>query len=362
VSTTVLFLPTASGTGYRWMRLVDDRVVGRGDGLPVPSGDDGPTVAIAPADAVTLHWAELPGASPAQTVAAARLLAADASAAPVAELHVAVGDEQLPERPIGVVAASQMRAWLERLASDGVDADRLLPAPMLLPRPDQGFVRAEIGGQRVARGATTGFADEEGLADLVFAGEPTETLDLGALEHAIAAAVAAPVLDLRQGAFARRRSIGIDWALVRRLAWLALAILSITLLIDVVRIVRLELAADSVEARTEALARSGLPAGETVNDAGRQLSARLAGLRGPGQGFTRTAAVLFAVVQAVPGSELSALSFQPDGTLRATVSVPTEGAALDLRTRLERAGLAAAAGTFTSANGRYTGDLTVTAR
>ena len=120
--TLILFLPSAQ-TPMRWLRVADGGVAARGEGLPMidPEIDPAP-VAVAPADAVTLHWADLPDRSTAQAVAAARLLVADASAAPVGDLHVAVGrEDDLLERPIGVVAAAQMRRWLAMLAADGID-------------------------------------------------------------------------------------------------------------------------------------------------------------------------------------------------------------------------------------------------
>ena len=42
----------------------------------------------------------------------------------------------------------------------------------------------------------------------------------------------APLFNLRQGPFARRRRIGIDWPLVRRLAIMGAGILALTLAID----------------------------------------------------------------------------------------------------------------------------------
>jgi len=50
--TTLLFLP-AGETGFRWMRVADARVVGEGEGIPDAIDDE--TIAVAPADAVTLH-------------------------------------------------------------------------------------------------------------------------------------------------------------------------------------------------------------------------------------------------------------------------------------------------------------------
>ena len=357
--TLVLFLPHADAD-YRWLRVAGDDVVARGEGLPDP-GDD-TTVAIAPAGAVTLHWAELPDRSPAQATAAARVLTAEASAAPIAELHVAVGREDGADRPIGVVAAADMRGWLQALAAGGVDPQAILPAPMLLPRPDSGFVRADLGGEGVVRGATSGFADEARLTDLVTGGEAPTVLDRGAIEAAIAAAVARPALDLRQGPFARRRRRALDWALIRRLAVLAGVILLVTLAISLVRIVRYDLAAGAAEDRADALARSGLPRGESVNDAARQLDARLLGLRGPGQGFSRTVAAVFAAVQGVPGSEVTRVDFAETGELHVGLACENEGEVTDLLGRLQASGFAARAGVFTSAGGRVSGELTVTPR
>ena len=321
-------------------------------------------VAVVPADAVTLHWAELPDRSLAQSITAARLLAADASATPIGELHVAVGREGTNvERPIGVVAAGQMQAWLAELAANGVDPEAILPAPMLLPRPDAGYLRADLGGEGVVRGPTSGFADEARLTELVTGGAAPDVMPREELEAAIVAAVAQPALDLRQGPFARRTRIGIDWALVRRLAWLSAAILAVTVLITLVQMLAYSNAADELERRTDLLARTGLARGEAVNDADRQLNARLERLRGGGMGFSRTAAAVFGAVRATPGTEVRTLSFDPVGAMRATVGVQNEGQILQLQRQLDAAGFnAVPMGQFQSNSGRLSGDIMVKPR
>ncbi|HEX8486289.1 type II secretion system protein GspL [Sphingomonas sp.] len=355
--TTLLFLP-AGDSGYRWWRIADERVVAQGDGVPP---GDAPVVAIAPADAVALHWAELPSRSPAQASAAARILAAEASATPVADLHVAIGDEGQGERPIAVVDGDMMRAWLADLAAAGVDPAAVLPAPMLLPRPDHGFVRGEIAGFPAVRGRATGFADEARLTALVTGGEVPATLDRAAVQAAVIAAVASPALDLRQGAFARRRRRAIDWPLVRRLALLGLAILGVTLAIDLVRIARYSLAADALTARADALARTGLPRGETVTDADRQLDERLSQVRGPGLGYSATVATIYDAVRATPGTELTAFDFQANGDLRLGISCEREALATDLQRAITARGLDVRAGVFQATGGRVSGEFTVTA-
>ena len=354
--TTLLFLPDGD-VDFRWMRFGE--VPAHGDG--VPEGDE-TIVAVAPADAVTLHWAELPSRSLAQATAAARLLAAEASAQPVGELHVAVGTAEADGHPIGVVGAGVMAGWLAALARAGVDPVAVVPAPMLLPRPEEGYVRADVAGRGMVRGRTSGFADEARLTELVTGEHPPAQLGRDALDAALAAAAVSPALDLRQGPFARRRRFAVDWRLIRRLTVLALTILAVTLAISLVRLAKYSFAADATEARADALAATGLPRGETVTDPDRQLAERLGRTRGPGLGFTTTTAAAFAAIRGVPGTEVTAIDFTATGELRLTVAVEREALATDLQRALERAGFAVRASTFTAAAGRVTGDLTVSPR
>lgn len=353
---TLLFVPPQADRPWRWWRVADDRVADEGEGLPDPS--DEPVVAVAPADAVTLHWADLPSRSPAQAQAAARVLIGDASAG-TGDLHVAVGPDIGGDRAIAVVGGGRMAGWLADMARAGIDPAAMIPAPLLLPEPEEGFVRADLAGQGIVRGRATGFADEARLTDLVTGGVAPVTLPRGEVVAAAAAALAARPLDLRQGAFARRRRRAIDWALVRRLAVLGGLVLLATLAIDLVRIARYSIGADTVEAQAAVIARQGLARNAGEGDAARMLGERLSRLRGPGMGFSATAAAVYAVVQTVPESDVTALAFQPDGALRVSLSLPGEAQANAMRVQLERAGLSVEPGTFQAAGGRVTGDLTV---
>jgi len=360
--TTLLFLP-AGDAGFRWMRFGDAGLLARGEGIP--AGDE-PVVAVVPGDAVTLHWADLPARSTAQAAAAARIVAAEASAAPPGELHVAVGEAEGrgdgTDRAIAVVGAAAMRDWMDMLARAGVDPVALVPAPLLLPRPEEGFVQATVAGQALVRGRTSGFADEAPLTELVTRGEPLTPIEREPLDAALAAAAASPALDLRQGPFARRRRFAIDWRLIRRLAVLGAAILGVTFAISLVRVAKYSFAADALEARADALAATGLPRGETVTDADRQLGERSGRVIGPGLGFSTTVAAAFAAVRNVPGTEVTAIDFAANGDLRLTVSTEREALATDLKRALEAAGFTVRASVFQSAGGRVSGELTVSVR
>lgn len=358
---TLLFLPPDERQSWRWWRLDDDSLLAEGEGAPATAD---PVIAVAPADAVTLHWADLPARSMAQAVAAARAVVSDATAVPVSGLHVAVGPA-VPgeERPIAVVAPERMAHWLAMLAAHGVDPVAVVPAPLLLPVPEEGHVRAELPHHAAVRGRASGWADDPALTALVTGGESPATLERALLHASAAAVAAAPPVDLRQGPFARRTRRAIDWRLVRRLAVLAGLVLLATLAIDLVRIARYSFGAATLEARADALARQGLPRGAggdvAEGDAARMLTDRLSRLRGPGAGFSRTAAAAYRIVEEVPDSEVTAIRFDPDGKLTVSLSLAGEAQANSVKSRLEAAGFTVEASVFAANNGRLTGDMTV---
>lgn len=334
-----------------WWIVEGGAVALRGDAENVLP-DDLPDhiVAVAPAGAMTIHVAELGSLATQQARTAARLLVADTSAVPVETQHVAVGEADGSDRSVAVIGNGRIAAWLEQLQARGIDPDAILPAPLMLPRPETGFVRAVIGGETLLRGRGTAFADEAGLTELLVADAPIEDV---APEPLILAALTAPELDLRQGAFARRNRFRVDGKLVRRLALLGAAIAAVTLLIAVVQIARYGFGASTLDAQAEAVARSA-GVDSTAN-----LQARLAARRGSGLGFTATAGALASAVQSVPNIELASLNFDSDGLLRATILAPGPAEAEALRSRLRNMGLAVEATPFQGENGRIRGEFRI---
>jgi general secretion pathway protein L len=358
----LLFLGREEGLDG-WLRLEEGAVVARGQGPDIPQVLEGAAIAaIVPGDMVTLHWIELPaGLAPAQAAAAARLAAAEHSAQPLPEMHVAVGAARGEEalRCVALVAAADMAAWLARLQAAGIDPDLMLPETLLLAPPDTGIARYDRGAVSLYRGATDAFAAEPDLAGLVLAGREVRTVDREAFEAGLAEAVAAPAIDLRQGPFARPRRWQIDRALVRRLALLGLLILLATLAIQVAAILRYTFAADALEAEAQRVASSALPRNTGIADASGELDARLAELRGGGIGFTAIAAPVFAAVRDTANAEVSAIAFSPDGSLRVTVQADLPATIAAVASRIEAAGFRVETGALRSGGGRQLSDLMV---
>lgn len=359
MSTLVVF---ADG---HWLRIVAGDILSRGEHIAdaLPQSDDERTVAIVPAADVIVRTIDLPDLADLQAQGAARIALADVSMLPPEALHVAVGaaDAEGHRIAAGVPVAS-LTALLSSLAEAGLDPDHLLAAPLLLARPETGFVRGDLGSEIVVRGTETAFADDPVLTPLLTSDNPVETLDRPALEAALIAAVEFPEADLRHGLFAKRRRWPVDLARLRRYAMMALITGALILTAQIVSIVRLNARASTIEAETLIQATAVLPPGTTVTDAVLQSEARLAAMQGAGGGFEPLAAAVGAAVNATPNVELGSMVFDGEGGLRATVRAATAADLSAVEAKLGASGLQIISGPIVANQGRPYRDITVRAR
>jgi general secretion pathway protein L len=310
--------PDAAGATL--LRFADGRapllVVGAGGG----------TALAVPGTEVAIHWLDLAGdLSPAQAAAAARLMLADASAEPLADMHVAVGRPENALTPVALVPVARMHAWVEG------DPDLIVPEPLLLPPPAEGLVRHGLDH----RGLAAAFSVEPELAALL-SDAAVADLDEAAFEAGLAAALADPVLNLRQGAFARRRQWKVDRGSLRRAALLLAALALISLVVQLATIMRYSFAADRLEAEAAALGPN-------------RAASR--------PGFGALAPLLFEAVRSTPNLELTRLEYRPDGSLGATVAVDSPATLAAFRARAEASGLAVEGGNLTGGGGQPTAEL-----
>lgn len=362
----LLFLRDGFAPPHGWLRLRDGVVTARGAaGLPPPAADAGTiderVVLVVPGEDVVVHWVELPALSRPQAVAAARLMASEVSATPLDRLHVALGSADGTARAMALVSTERMAAWLGQAQALGFDPDSIMPEPLLLMPPESGVVRWARDGRHLLRGDTVALAADPVLAALMTE-EPPVMIDDAAVEAGLGAALATPAIDLRQGAFARRRRWRTDWALVRRLALLGGLMLLSVLAVQLVLIVKYSVAADRLERALATVARAALPRAAAIDDPAEQLAARLGELRGQGAGFSATAAITFAAVRDTPNVELSALSFDEQGVLRVTATAANPADLTALARRIEAGGLVVQAGEARPGGGRQIAELSVRSR
>lgn len=344
-----------------WLRLDGERVVARGAATPVPEPDE-PVIAVAPGEAVTLHWVEMPALAPAQAAAAGRMAAAEVCAAPITHAHVAVGPrDEAGYCCLGVVDAAAMADWLARCRDAGLDPDVVVPTPLLIPAPGEGVRVAEAGDLILARGERLAFGAEPELAALLIGEAAPERLDIAAFEAGLTAALDAAPVNLRQGAFAKQRPWRLDRRRLRRLAgWGALILLSLPL-ISLVMMMRHGFAADTAEMALAAEAQRVLPRGVEIVDPVAQVEGRLAETGAGGPGFSTAAAALFIALRDVGGAELTSLRYA-DRQLIASVATANGGDLAILQERLRAAGFEATPGAPRSEAGRATVELTVRPR
>jgi general secretion pathway protein L len=350
-----------TGAAPRWLRITDGSIVARGEGLG-SAGIEDRVVAVMPADDVTISHAELPDLSEPQAQAAARLMVAENTAAPADTLHVAVGAANgAGDRPVVAVDRTKLADLLAMLGIAGYDPDSVVASPMLVARPEEGFVKADLGSEVIVRGRDSAFADDPVLTPLVAGGTVT-TLDRARVERELVDAVTAPEVDLRQGAFAKRRRWGLDKARLKRIGWLALSVAALTLLFSIVQLVRLDMAADRIEANNLVTARAALPPGTNVNNALLQVREQLNALRGPGGGLLPLASSVTGAVDATPNLELTSMIFDGGGTLRITARAPAVADLTAFEAKLAAAGLTQAAGPTLVDQGRQVRDYTVSVK
>ncbi len=343
-----------------WLRLEGGEIVARGDQAGLLAASDGETrLLVAPARDVSLHALDLPGLAPAQARAAAQLALAEKSLLPADQLHISCGaqGEDSPARTVALVSRIQMQAWIEAF-----DPDMIVPSPLLLPQPDEGYVRAILGDEVVLRGVDTGFSEDDVLTPLITGDAPVITLERDVLEAAVVAAAANPPINLREGEFARRRQWRLDPHWVKRTAWIAAALLIVTLLIPLTQIVRLSWASDTLEQTSASLAQAALGEAVAPEAAVGALDARLAALRGGGAGFTKTAAAASRAIEATANVELTAMTFDPDGTLRLTLRATTADEIATVQARMRAAGLDVTSGPVNPSQGQPTVETRVRGR
>ncbi|MBO9575220.1 MAG: general secretion pathway protein GspL [Sphingobium sp.] len=311
-----------------WIRLVNNHIVQRGTGerwRHVDEAEEGPidgeALLVLPPHATTLHWIACPEMTERQGAQAAKIMALEASIGAGAGLHASVLPSETPEQPhiVAVTSESAMTHWINWCTDRGMPNAHFVPAALMLPAPESGFIRGLVGPNEVVRGVDTAFDAEEPAARLIMGREPVTDLTEPSIDDMLQVALLEPPLDMREGPFAVQTPGFFEPGRVKRMAIMIGLILLVGLLVSLVRVVKLNMEASSLDARTVELARTVDPAIVDAADAEVKLSARLAE-RGGNGAFTGAMAGLMTAMRGTPAVSLASVNQAADGTLRVRLS------------------------------------------
>jgi general secretion pathway protein L len=364
----VIVLPRERETPPVWYRVAQDRIVRRGRGtewLPPEDADEpeesvGRALLVLPPHVTTLHWIACPGMTPRQGAAAARLMALESSIGEADQLHAAVSANDDPDAPhvVAVTSRSAMAHWTEWAASHGIAQASFVPSAMLLPQPEDGYVRAPIGGVDVVRGRETAFDGGEPYADILIGEAQVTRMPPETVDDALVMALEAPPIDLRQGEYARRAPAIFDASRRRRMLVMIGLILLASLIISLVKIVRLNVEASRLDDQTVALAKTVDPSVQDPLTAETRTTVMLASRGGRG-GFTGMMAGLMSAMQANANVTLNSVSQSADGTLRVQLAATDANEINDVLIAIQEAGWRIGANAVQQRGAQLVADITV---
>ncbi|MCX7285245.1 MAG: type II secretion system protein GspL [Novosphingobium sp.] len=319
----IVLLPAQGDAPWRWWR-VSAAGVGREQAFDsavdaIPWGDAGAVTVLVPAAEAPVIDKPLPAMPVAQALAAERLGLAQGGLEAVQHVAVGAQDGRLLACRAGVAA---MDRWLAQAAGQGIDPQAIVPAALVLPRPERGLMLADLGGQLLARTADAAFAAEPGLISVLAQGQEQSALAGDDLLDRLGQVHAAPPLNLRQGVYAQRRvSVfrSANWLGLARMAAIA-ALMALVLML--VWVVKWNSDSSAQEARALALAQQRFPAATDLDGAERLLAAELARRGEGGASFAAPAAALLDVLRTIPAVTLRDLGYGANGTLRFTAAAP----------------------------------------
>lgn len=364
----IVLLPPETGVAPLWWKLVDGHIVSRSEGAArvgsEAGGPDGPAMIAVPPGVATIRRIELDPAMPAAQARAVAIRRALEMAMTDADNLYAVALER-PEgaeegvHHVALIARSDLAHIIAWGRHHGIDADIILPIGALLPEPEEGFIRADIGDMALIRGQGVVAQADEPWVQAMLAGASFEIWPEEKAEAALVRALSHPPVNLRSGAFARTRKSGVDASFWKRLALGLGLVLLASLLISVVLIVKYEWSAARLDAGTVEMAKPLLPSTTDAQAVAGEIDHMLADKGAGAYVFTGPLAGLMTAMQPVPGVSLNTLSLNEDGLLHATLASARAEDINSVLLAVQGAGYRITATSSTDPGGRVVAEITV---
>ena len=326
----ILMLPGAgevdAGAIRRWWAVDDGTVVDSGSegGWTHLLDDAMRVIALAPAADAPVSWLALPGLTPLQAAAAARLQMADAALGEAAEQHVAAGLASADAVvPVVAVTRGAMDSWLAQLALAEVSVRALVPVAALLPLPAEGrATRAAVDGALLLCAGMLSAEADAVIDPLRTAGLAVDSVDDAVVTGWLAGLAERVPLDLLTGTYAPRRQRALSPDMRRWLVRLTAALAVLTLAVPLVQAWQLARGTSAANARSVAAAAAGGAKGDDAAAAETALDVMLAARGGGPLALSAPLGGLYQSLQDHPAVAVRTLSHASNGTLSVTLASP----------------------------------------
>ena len=283
-------------------------------------GDAMVMAVVAPQD-VRCSWFAFPELETRQALGVSKLRATEQS---LGLVHSSAGLDLADAIATASIAPEVMQRGLDRLAARSLNPDIVIPFALVLRSDTDRHFRAELDGITVLRGPQVAIPDEAVLRDIFFGPAPIDALDKETIRSMLLAASAAPVLNLREGMFAKRTPA--IWTNAIQRMWIRrilTALLAATIMLTILTLAKYWSATNYENERALAAAKKIDPSIQDVDQAESALANAL-NQRGLVQGnFAPLSAALWRSVKASPNVSVRELRFTPDGILSVVLAAPT---------------------------------------
>jgi general secretion pathway protein L len=330
VTGLITLLPVQGSDALPWWLVEDGAITARSNGQDTGAGfpelaDGVRVMALVPARQAVVRWVDMSELAPRQAETAACLKVAEESLDDASALHVVAAHLDGEDVIAANISKAQLQYGLDRLAGYGLNPDVVLPAGLAFDAPETGIARADFGSDNaLLRGPKLIMPDDPALRAVLLGDAVVADIDQDSAEQQLLAAFAAPTLNLRSGAFAKKTpGVGISPRQWRILGWMLFAGLLLSLLLALVTYWQYDRAVDREDALALAAARKIAPQATSAADAASALDKALAQKGVGARQFTAPASTLFAEIQQEQGLNLRDMRYGADGILGFTLAAPT---------------------------------------
>lgn len=284
-------------------------------------GSDEATVMaiVGPAEA-RCTWLSLPDLEPKQAEGVARIRAAEHSLGNVHAVARHLGEDNVVT---ATIAPAVMEQGLARLTFRALNPDIVIPAALVVDAHADHVRKADFDGFTLLRGPGFGIPDEPIFRDLLVGETPIEEADVESVRSMVLSAADRPLLNLREGLFAKR--VRAEWLTTHQRKWIKRllgGLVAASLLLGLATWAKYKSAATAEDNRALAAAQKIDPSIQDVLQADAQLDRALA-QKGMARGrFAPLSAGLWRSVKSSPNVSVRELRFGADGILTVVLAAP----------------------------------------